>query len=202
MKHCIFALTLFLLLPRAQAEEAFVIEGGIGTAETQMFNPQGQAMTANGNAAYARLHFPLIQGARQILALTFGANIGETGYTDSTLNRTQFASRSGTNIGLNYRIFVFNFGAEVQSNGLRQTTVGDMSALITYDVQLPVYYGGILWRLGKMGIGARYAVAKSTIPKKSSLLDEDHPFEEKMASITLSYHFDGTRSAFFSSLFR
>lgn len=185
----------------ALAEEAFVLEGHLGQSVVNAYSPQDAKIQPTGNTAMLRFHLPIFQTKRQIVSLTMSNQFLDSKIYDTGTGLTQFVSATSFGAGLNYRFSFFSIGAEYQSSDFRQMTVGTPSIETNYTMTLPSFYGGLLYRMGRLGLGLIYTVRQVNIPADKTMLSTERPYDEQSTSFVVSYHFDGSKKAFFKSLF-
>ena len=185
----------------AVAEEAFVLEGYLGTSVVNIYSPQDTEIQPTGNTAVLRFHLPVFQTKSHIVSLTMSSQYLDSKIYDTGSGLTQFVSSTSFGAGINYRFRFFSLGAEYSSGDFRQVTVGTPSTEINYTVALPLFYGGILYRFGRLGLGVIYSFRQLKIPAEKTLLSTERPYDEQSTALVISYHFDGSKKAFFKSLF-
>jgi len=183
------------------AEEAFVLEGSLGLSTVNIYSPQDTKIQPTGNTALLRFHLPVFQSKSQSVSLTMSNQYLDSKIYDTGTGLTQFVSSTSFGAGINYRFYFFSLGVEYQSSDFRQLTVGTPSTEINYTVALPIFYGGILYRFGHLGVGVIYSFRQLNIPAEKTLLSTERPYNEQSTAFVVSYHFDGSKKAFFKSLF-
>lgn len=182
-------------------EEAFMLQGLYGNSESTIYTPQDSKEEIKGTNAAIRIHIPLLQWSYNNLAFTISNQFQQGKLVDPATNLTQSLVESALGAGLSYRFSVLILGAEYQQAKFSQMTVGTSSADRTFNVNMPMYYGGLIYQFGRLGIGVIYSMKEMDLPAKKTQLSTDRPFQETVTSVSISYHFAGSTADFFSSLF-
>jgi hypothetical protein len=195
------ALFIFCTPFLVHADEAFVLEGALGTSQSSLYTAEDLEVKPKGSTALLRLHIPLVQNPKHILALTFSNQMVNANVSGPASDQAQFLIYSGYGFGLSYRYRIFVLGAEYQQTSFRQITTGTNSGQVSYITAIPSYYGGLLFRMGHLGLGLISSVKSVNLPADKTGLTADRPFAEASTLLSVTYHFDGARGAFFKSLF-
>lgn len=182
------------------AKEAFVVEGGMGSPEVSMYGLNDVLVKPKGDVSYLRLHLPVWQSKHQIAALTLSNQ-----YYDGVKKEagdSHVLAYSALGLGFSYRYRFFLLGSEFQSATVRHSLVGTSQGLKNYTFTMPSVYGGLLFRMGDLGIGVIGYSKSGTISKNQSGLSQDRTYKESGTLICLTYHWDGAKKKFFKSLFK
>lgn len=196
--------SFFIVVVFAQfvlADEAMMLEGSLGNSQATMYSPQDAETKIAGNTTFLRLHFPFLQGMSQFVSLTFSNQFfhGNSDTTDT--GQRQILGQSAFGVGLSYRLPFLILGAEYQQGTYDQITVGPQTTENIFYMGAPHYYGGLIYKFGRLGLGLIYSLKKFNIPAEKSLLTTPRPYEEKNILFAITYHFDGGTGAFLRSLF-
>ncbi len=199
-----FIFTFFIMIgwsSSSVAAEAAYYEGGTGAPTARFYGLDGTRIHNRGNLTYSRFHMPFKQTRTQILSVSL-SNQYYDGIKKVASSDYHTFSYSAFGLGLSYRYRFMLVGADYQFAAARQSLIGSFSDIKNYSFNMPNFYTGFLFRLGRMGIGVNYYSKFSTIPKKETGLSKDRYFSESGAVFALSYHWDGTADSFFDGLFK
>ncbi|PIS11837.1 MAG: hypothetical protein COT73_01785 [Bdellovibrio sp. CG10_big_fil_rev_8_21_14_0_10_47_8] len=185
------------------AADAMIFEGVLGNAQITQYTPEDTTADFSGSSALFRLHVPLAQGATKVFSFTLSNQ-----YIDATTSSTDsaglshFASEANLGAGFSFRWRILYLGTEYQQSSIRQISIGtSSSAKKEYTLTGPLYYGGLMYRMGALGIGVVYCYKKNLVSTDKMNLASDTYYEEKTVALSLSYHFSGTKGQFFKGLF-
>ncbi|WP_374073584.1 hypothetical protein [Bdellovibrio bacteriovorus] len=185
----------------ASADEGMMLEGSVGTSQVTMHSPQDAETELSGNTAFLRLHFPLYQSANQFFNLTVSNQFLHSSHEFPDTGQKQILGQSAFGIGLSYRLSYLIVGAEYQQATFEQITVGPQTTENIFYMGNPHFYGGLIYKFGRLGLGAIYSLKKFDIPTEKSELSSQRPYEEKNILLTITYHFEGGTGSFLRSLF-
>lgn len=207
MEDCLkilgFFVVSFCLWPLfAGAEDALIMEGSLGASTVNAYSPQDAQIQTSGNTALLRLHVPLLQNKQNLFSFTISNQFMDSKIYDAETELTQFVSSSSIGGGFHYRYRFFSLGAEYHSCDFRQITVGNSSIEVNYTLALPVYYAGLQYRFGRLGLGFIYSLREVQVPAEKSYLSADRSFKEQNTAAVVSLYFEGSKSNFFKSLFK
>ncbi len=183
------------------SQESFVVEGSAGSSKTNINSLGDVPIGLDGKTASIRFHTTVSWTAKKIVAFTVSSHFYDGKFDGPADDQVQLLSYTSFGLGASYRYYSLILGGEYELAAFRQSAIGPGSGVLNYNVGLPHVYGGILHRLGNLGIGLTYSYKRAELTSQQTRLSGNRVFEDKTVLLSLTYHFDGTKKFLIRSLF-
>lgn len=202
----IFApLFIFLFCSPVFAEGGFgkgvTFDLGLGYGSAVIENPDQTKANYKVLALSGRALLPLVEGDDFTAHLTGGVRYLDLENTANGGPQSEVANSIGPGAGLRLRAFKFFVAYEYYFMLSRHYAIGNISRSSKYQMPVGNLSGGFTIPLKQLSVSFSYSQSAGTVPKASSELSKDSPYNDQIYWLQVSYSTGSSLAQFFGFLF-
>lgn len=201
MRLTLWVLTFLLSTEAFAKRNSIAVDLAVGRPNASITNPNDSKAYYKGVVTKVDFIFPTINSktfAANILAGVKYYNLKNT----TTSTQQESAQHIGPGLGVELNWGPFVAGYQYHMILARHQAIGFISRELTYSMNQSHIYGGMIFQMNSLGIGATIGMNTSEVPVTATSFSSASPYSDTVIWIHLRYRFNLPVGKFFSNLFK